>query len=409
MNPQEREAFREYVVEHASELRRTAYQLTSNRADAEDLLQTTLAKTALAWGRIRERESVDAYLRRVLEDTHKRGRRRGRHATATSPAGDLVAGAESRAHAIQRRRTAMAATAAVGAVVAIALVAPQMRAGDGKPGQVFTPAASAPPAGTGTTPAATTAPARASATPGAALAVYYLHDTGKQIALSREFRKSPSPERIKTAVELMIAGPADPDYTTLWPEATTVRSVETKGEVATVDFTAAALVGRGGSAAACRSLQQLVWTVTGTDNSVKRVHVTIDGRSAGIVSQWWGVECGHDVPMARHTPSFEVLTPVEISSHNEGDTIRGTRFTFGGEATVFEATVSWSVVDATGKTLLAGFDTATKGAPDRGLWQANVVLPGVKVGQQLELRAWESSAKDGSVSNLDTKRVVIGR
>ena len=58
-------------------LLRTAYLLTGNRADAEDLLQTALAKTYLAWDRIREREALDGYVRRVMVNTHtSRWRRR---------------------------------------------------------------------------------------------------------------------------------------------------------------------------------------------------------------------------------------------------------------------------------------------------------------------------------------------
>ena len=64
-----REAFRAYVVGRSPALLRTAYLLTGNRSDAEDLLQTALAKTYLAWDRIRDREAVDAYVRRVLVTT----------------------------------------------------------------------------------------------------------------------------------------------------------------------------------------------------------------------------------------------------------------------------------------------------------------------------------------------------
>jgi RNA polymerase sigma-70 factor (sigma-E family) len=64
-----REAFRAYVVARSSALLRTAYLLTGNRADAEDLLQTALAKTYLAWDRIREREALDGYVRRVMVNT----------------------------------------------------------------------------------------------------------------------------------------------------------------------------------------------------------------------------------------------------------------------------------------------------------------------------------------------------
>jgi RNA polymerase sigma-70 factor (sigma-E family) len=64
-----RAAFQAYVVGRSPALLRTAYLLTGNRADAEDLLQTALAKTYLAWDRIREREALDAYVRRVLVTT----------------------------------------------------------------------------------------------------------------------------------------------------------------------------------------------------------------------------------------------------------------------------------------------------------------------------------------------------
>ena len=69
MDEQAREDFRSYVVGRSAALLRTAYLLTGNRADAEDLLQTTLAKTYLAWDRIRDREAVDGYVRRVMVNT----------------------------------------------------------------------------------------------------------------------------------------------------------------------------------------------------------------------------------------------------------------------------------------------------------------------------------------------------
>jgi RNA polymerase sigma-70 factor (sigma-E family) len=70
VDAEDREAFRDFVVGRSRALLRTAYLITGNRTDAEDLLQTSLAKTYLAWGRIRERENVDAYVRRVMVNTH---------------------------------------------------------------------------------------------------------------------------------------------------------------------------------------------------------------------------------------------------------------------------------------------------------------------------------------------------
>jgi RNA polymerase sigma-70 factor (sigma-E family) len=69
VDDQAREDFRSYVAARSPALLRTAYLLTGHRADAEDLLQTALAKTYLAWERIRDREAVDGYVRRVMVNT----------------------------------------------------------------------------------------------------------------------------------------------------------------------------------------------------------------------------------------------------------------------------------------------------------------------------------------------------
>lgn len=77
MDEHGKQAFRAYVAGRSPALLRTAFLLTGNRADAEDLLQTALAKTYLAWDRIREREALDGYVRRVMVNTQtSRWRRR---------------------------------------------------------------------------------------------------------------------------------------------------------------------------------------------------------------------------------------------------------------------------------------------------------------------------------------------
>ena len=48
---------------------RTAYLLTGNRADAEDLLQAALAKIYLAWRRIEDFSALDGYVRRAMVNT----------------------------------------------------------------------------------------------------------------------------------------------------------------------------------------------------------------------------------------------------------------------------------------------------------------------------------------------------
>jgi len=62
--------FRDYVRSRSRALLRTAYLLTGNVADAEDLVQSALAKTYLAWDRIQDRSALDGYVRRAIVNTH---------------------------------------------------------------------------------------------------------------------------------------------------------------------------------------------------------------------------------------------------------------------------------------------------------------------------------------------------
>ena len=63
----ERDAdFTAYLQARQGRLLRTAYLLTGDLHQAEDLLQASLAKLYLAWDKVRERDSVDAYVRRIM-------------------------------------------------------------------------------------------------------------------------------------------------------------------------------------------------------------------------------------------------------------------------------------------------------------------------------------------------------
>lgn len=63
------EEFREFVAARSGALLRTAYLLAGDWATAEDLLQTALTKTYLAWKRLGGIEAVEPYARRVLANT----------------------------------------------------------------------------------------------------------------------------------------------------------------------------------------------------------------------------------------------------------------------------------------------------------------------------------------------------
>lgn len=241
------------------------------------------------------------------------------------------------------------------------------------------------------------------------VAVYYVGHTGQRPALYREWRTlAQTRTPIRQAVNAMLNLDArDPDYHSLWADDTRIRGISRRDNVIKVDLSREARF--GGSARrpfACTTLQQLVWTVTAVDRSVTRVQLLIEGSATGAQSNFWGVNCAPDTPMARKR-HYDILAPVQISRPNHGRTVQPS-FTFGGDATVFEATVSWSVVDlATGRVIRRGFDTATTGAPGRGRWSASVTLPASYSGRNLELRAWEASGEDGGVTKLDDKVVKV--
>ena len=65
-----------FVRARYGHLLRTAYLLCGDREKAEDLVQTTLAKTVVAWSRLQRSEGIDHYVERVLVNTFVSSRRR---------------------------------------------------------------------------------------------------------------------------------------------------------------------------------------------------------------------------------------------------------------------------------------------------------------------------------------------
>jgi RNA polymerase sigma-70 factor (sigma-E family) len=62
--------FESWMVARQSRLLRTAYLLTGDVHAAEDLVQTALAKLYLAWDRVADAPSIDAYVRKILVNEH---------------------------------------------------------------------------------------------------------------------------------------------------------------------------------------------------------------------------------------------------------------------------------------------------------------------------------------------------
>ena len=332
----------------------------------------------------------------------------GEEASAVRTSPDALA--QIRGRTAGRRRWlmpagALAAAATLTGVVALGAVT----LGGGDDGNaVLTPAA--PTAPSSPSPSATSSlPASASpsaspspaAVPGtlAGVPVYWVADSGQRPSLYREFRSLPDTGGVvSTAVGAMLRGDAlDPDYGSLWAPGTRVLSTSVSGDVVTVDLSAQARTTGGGSEAAAVSLQQLIWTATAAAQ-VPTARVLVEGAPVG---DFWGAVQVGSAPIARAT-SVEVLGPVWIEKPSQGATV-GPAVTFGGSATVFEGTVSWQVLRA-GAVVQEGVSQASVGGPGRGTWTASVTLaPGRYV-----LKAFESSARDGSETFIDTKDVTVG-
>lgn len=83
--------FTAYLAARQPALLRTAYLLTGDRHQAEDVLQTALAKLYLSWDKVRDRGALDGYVRRILVNENnsvwRRGWKRREHATEVVPEG----------------------------------------------------------------------------------------------------------------------------------------------------------------------------------------------------------------------------------------------------------------------------------------------------------------------------------
>ncbi|MFI9149306.1 SigE family RNA polymerase sigma factor [Streptomyces sp. NPDC053367] len=68
--------FQAFVIGRWPRLMRTAFLLTGEQHAAEDLVQSTLERVYVAWRRVGSADDPEAYVRRVLINTHARRHRR---------------------------------------------------------------------------------------------------------------------------------------------------------------------------------------------------------------------------------------------------------------------------------------------------------------------------------------------
>jgi hypothetical protein len=221
--------------------------------------------------------------------------------------------------------------------------------------------------------------------------VYYVMDDGQSPRLYRETRPNPSLPPVAAAVSTMLSEAAsDPDYSSPWPPGTRLLGFSTSQGTATVDLSDFVHLGAAAEEAA---VQQLVYTVTANDKTVKQVQLYVHGKPPTSGHHDWSQ------PIAR-APMLDVQGLIWLLTPTQGSNI-SSPVSFTGYGTAFEATISWEVQQA-GKVVDQG--TVQGGANGEfGEFSGTVDLaPGT-----YELRAFESSAKDGSPQHVDTKTFTV--
>jgi len=151
--------------------------------------------------------------------------------------------------------------------------------------------------------------------------VYYLHDDGQNLRLYREFHAvsmSSQAGRLKAAVVEMLNTPAaDPDYSSLWPSGVSLLGLSVSGDTAVVNLSKEVRnQPNAGSQGEALSVQQLVYTVTATDNAVTKVELQVEGKK---ITDLWGH--GFGANPASRAPQLDVQGFVWLLSPTQGATV----------------------------------------------------------------------------------------
>ncbi|MDQ1486577.1 MAG: hypothetical protein QOJ62_2270 [Actinomycetota bacterium] len=330
-----------------------------------------------------------------------------REARAITPSGDGLARIREKVRAARRPHRAWlrglqiaAAATATAAIAVVAVVVVQNRHDTGHPSGVAGPSSATP---TPTPSVAPSSPVAGSSSAPTSYSVWVFY-VGKladpQQLLFREMTPWPTSSQhtfVKDAVNALLATkPQDPDYVSYWPAGTKLlaTSIKSDNTTAVVDLSAEALNGPAGKGDI--SIQQLLYTIQHAAPKITALELRIGGQP---VTSLWG-SAPITQPVAAK-PTWEVWAHVWINAPTEHATVASS-VTISGEATVFEATVSWEIRQNGGR-LRGGPAQASLGAPDRGVWSQTVALaPGT-----YSVRAWETSAKDGSITYLDDKEFTV--
>lgn len=227
--------------------------------------------------------------------------------------------------------------------------------------------------------------------------LYFVDDSPKGFRLFSEVQQLPVAYDVEDVIRELVNGtlqPNDPDYVNLWGGSSAVLSVEVTSDLITIDLADIEL--NVGSEAEARAIGQLVWTATDIAG-VLPVRFLINGAEtetlAGHVDTSDPIERGE---------TYTELNDVQLVTPLSGATVTGS-ITATGFACTFEANVAWELW--ADETIVEQSSTlAAEACPVRSAFTIELgeLEPGIYT-----LKAMEYSAKDGSLSSIDSKTFVV--
>ncbi len=189
-----------------------------------------------------------------------------------------------------------------------------------------------------------------------------------------------------------------PGFSNMVPSEVEVVGVsEVEAGTITLDFNDAFLAGSGtGLLGDFTMLNQLIYTAT-QDDEVESVLFTVNGQP---VTQFGTDGLDLTDPLTRES-FLDQLNPILVTFPVEGED--GIPLVVSGVANVFEATVSYEIVDGDGNVVDEGFTTATCGTGCWGGFSFEVLYP--FTGDE-SVRVLVHSAEDGSATFVVTVPIL---
>jgi hypothetical protein len=318
----------------------------------------------------------------------------------------------------------LAAAAAVAAIAGVVWGAGQPDEADRGPAAVTTaprpsPTGSSAPTGTATDPTTQPSPTSEPPSPSStttapasrevALPAYFVGPVSGDrpvFRLFREFLPATLPagaaDAQKAEAALALAMDAQrfsntDGYLQPW-SGTTVERVAVTPQLITVTLSGPGSAGIEDRDVARVAVQSLVWTAqAAVGKGTIPVTFTVADGSTKLFGLFPAAQQYNRPPSSE---SYEDLAPIWVTSPGRDANLpAGRAVTVKGEATVFEATVSWELLKGSAVTR-SGHATASVGAPGRGTYQFSL---GTLPAGDYTIRVFELSAEDGTTVNAERR------